>query len=76
VSVVPVEHAGDGEIGDQRGGVRDVANEGVNVGCVCWEPGWVEGADYGGGVDEVAVAGNWLVFGLLEGKWKGKEVRY
>lgn len=55
VPVVPVEHAVDGEVVVERRGVGDVADEGVHVGCVGGEPGWVEVADYGGGVDEVAV---------------------
>jgi hypothetical protein len=66
MSVVPVEVAGDGEIGVQRGGVGDVADEGVDVGGVGGEPGRVQVADYRGGVDEVAVAGI-VSFGVLKG---------
>jgi hypothetical protein len=55
VPVVPVEHAVDGEVVVQGRGVSDVSDEGVHVGCVGGEPSWVEVADYGGGVDEVAV---------------------
>jgi hypothetical protein len=61
VAVVPVEIAGDGEIGVGRGGVGAVTDESVYPGAVGGEPGRVEIADYGGGVDEVAVAVRLLV---------------
>lgn len=60
VAVVPVEVAGDGEEGVEGRGVGDVADEGVDVGGVGGEPGWVEVADDGGGVDEVPVAVRWV----------------
>lgn len=55
VAVVPVEHAADGEVGVVRGRVGDVADKGVDEVFVLREPGGVEIADDGGGVDEIAV---------------------
>lgn len=57
VPVEPVKVAGDGEVRVEWGGVGEVPDEGVNPGFVGGEPGGVEIPDYGGGVDEVAVAG-------------------
>ena len=63
MAVVPVKIAGDGEIGVGRGGVGIVTDESVYPGALGGEPSWVEIADYGGGVDEVAVAVRLLVGG-------------
>lgn len=55
VAVIPVEVPRYGEEVVERGGVRNVPDEGVDPGFVCFEPRWVKGANYRGGVDEVAV---------------------
>ncbi len=55
VPMIPVEHTGDGEVWVECGWVGDIPDESINPGHISREPCWVESADYGGGIDEVAV---------------------
>lgn len=56
--MIPVEHTRHREEVVGGGRIGDIPDEGVDPGLVIGEPGWVESTNYGGSVDEVAIARN------------------
>ncbi len=56
--MIPVEHTRHREEVVGGGRICDIPDEGVDPGFVVREPGRVESTNYGGSIDEVAIAGN------------------
>ena len=56
MAMIPVEHTRHREEVVESGRISDIPDEGVDPGLVIGEPGRVESTNYGGSIDEVAIA--------------------
>ena len=69
MTMIPVEHTRLREEVVEGGRIRDIPDESVDPGFVSGEPGWVESTNYGGSIDEVAIARNVSQYQVMATGW-------